>query len=492
MEINKQSQEKEIEATAVGSILKLLELGTNNVLWLFCDQFKETYAAIYGDGSEIMPLDSQNFQQWLFNYIYEQTGKSIADNNLRAVTKILKHNASPLTYSLSVRIARKDEAIFYDLGSNQIVLTNLNGWRLISTQTQILFRRFNHQKKQDLPIAGGYIDDLLKLINLAEKKDEILLKVYLVAAFIPDFPHPVLVVQGPQGSAKSTLCRLIKDLIDPSNLESTSFGDKNIKEFVQTASHHWLLVLDNLSSISNEFSDVISRVCTGGGLSKRMLYRNDDDFIYNFKHLIALNGITQVVYKPDLLDRSLIIQLERITEEARMTEDQLWKNYRNLKSGILGAIFDTVSGALREYSSVEIRQLPRMADFVKWGCAIAKALGYTQDEFLAAYAENTEIQTEAAVDANPIATAVVEFMRERIEDYYTDTPANFYKALSRIAQNLSLQDSPGWPKAANALTKKIPEFQPVLQSLGLKIIASRSKIRSITSFSGKFSRHWRQ
>jgi hypothetical protein len=346
---------------------------------------------------------------------------------------------------------------------------------------QILFKKFKHQKEQIFPIEGGNIKDLLGLVNLSEKKDEILLLVYLVAAFIPDFPHPVLVVQGPQGSAKSTLCRLLKDLIDPSNLETYSLqGGKEGKELVQTSSHHWLLVLDNLSSIPNEISDTIARICTGAGLAKRMLYTNDDDFIYKFKHLIVLNGITQVVYKPDLLDRSIIVQLERVSEQARMTEDKLWKKYETVKAGILGSIFDAVSGAMSEYDSIVLEKLPRMADFVQWGCAIAKALGYSQTEFLSAYAANTEIQTQAAIDANPIAAAIIDFMENYIGDFYTNTPTNFLQSLNMTASKLSLKESPGWPNAANKLTKRIPEFKPVLQSCGLDISVGRSKERFIT------------
>lgn len=480
---NLESEQQKKELTGVPLILKLLQLDKDCVfenapVFLFTDQFNEAYAAIESNGAQVMGLESKEFQTWLLNFVYELSGKA-NENSIKSALKILKYKASDFNFPLSVRVHKKDGIIYYDLKTDEFVEIDSEGWRLVETYHKLFFRRFNHQKKQDEPVEGGSLNDLLKLVNLSEKKDEILFKVYIVAAFIPEFPHPVLVVQGPQGSAKSTLCRLIKDLVDPSNLETHSLhGDKDIKQFVQTASHHWLLVLDNLSSLSNEVSDIISRICTGGGLSKRILYSNDDDFIYNFKHLIVLNGITQVVYKPDLLDRSIIVQLERIAEESRRTEDELWNSYHQLKPGILGAIFDTVARALKEYPNIEVKQLPRMADFVKWGCAIAKALGYTQEDFLKAYSENTKIQTNAAVDANPLVKVIADFMDGK--DYYENEPGILYKEITKLAEDLALKDSPGWPKAANTFSKQIPLVLPVLQTLGLKISTSKAKKRKIT------------
>ncbi len=476
MEIN-QNENQKPEDKGLSLILNKLELDTTNRILLFQDQFKESYAAIDGLGTKIYSLDSEEFQQWIFNFIYDISHKNVNDTHIKAAIKILKHKAADLNFPLAIRVAKDSGKIYYDLGSYECIEIKESGWEIVENQS-ILFRRFKHQRRQVEPALEGDLDSFLSLINVSNKKDEILLKVYLIAAMIPDFPHPVLVVQGPQGSAKSTLCRFVKDLIDPSEMETESLhGDKGIPDFIQAASHHWLLVLDNLSKLTDSISDVISRICTGGGLSKRKLWTNDDDYIYNFKHLVALNGITQVVNKPDLLDRSLIIQLERISENNRLTEDELWKKYQILKPAILGAIFTAVAKAMSQYDSIKIQRLPRMADFVKWGCAIAISIGYSQEEFLNAYQNNTNTQTEAAAEANALVTVIVEVMEGK--DSYEDTTGAVYKTLTEKAENLSLRDSYGWPKAANAFTRQIPILQPVLQALGLRIESWKSGKRKI-------------
>ena len=47
-----------------------------------------------------------------------------------------------------------------------------------------------------------------------------------------------------------------------------------------------------------------------------------------------------------------------------------------LTAQILGALFDAVSGALRELPSTKLSSLPRMADFALWVTASEKALGW--------------------------------------------------------------------------------------------------------------------
>ena len=53
---------------------------------------------------------------------------------------------------------------------------------------------------------------------------------------------------------------------------------------------------------------------TGVGAVKRKLYSDHEDVVFKLKRLIILNGIINVAERPDLLDRSLHIQLGRIDQ----------------------------------------------------------------------------------------------------------------------------------------------------------------------------------
>jgi hypothetical protein len=289
----------------------------------------------------------------------------------------------------------------------------------------------------------------------------------MVVALIPDIPHPILALYGDQGSAKSFLFRLLKKLIDPSLLETTSPPD-NLREFIQLASHHLVLFLDNLSSFPNWLSDAFSRLSTGESLSKRMLYSDDDDVLYALKRLGGVNGINLVATKPDILDRCLIFGLERIPEERRQSEQEIWAEFQETCPRILGAIFDAVAGAMREFPKVNPRYISRLADFCHWGCAAAQALGYGEEAFLNAYRENLNEQNESALESSPVATAVRHFMEDK--ETWEGSATKLMKLLNDIAPSTGVDTgSRLWPKDVRWLGRRLAEVRPNLDQDGIAV-----------------------
>ena len=59
--------------------------------------------------------------------------------------------------------------------------------------------------------------------------------------------------------------------------------------------------------------------------------------------------------------------------------------------------------------TIKLDELPRMADFTVWGCAIAEALGYKKEEFLDAYSSNIQAQNREALEGSPIGELIITF-----------------------------------------------------------------------------------
>ncbi len=448
--------------------LQIVEEIKKEKIIFFHTSYKEGYAAIKGDGREVLKLRSKSFKQFIAYHVYKNFGRFISSDTINNVIQLLEGKAifDGEQYDLHTRIANYGDAIWYDLGDGSAVHLDKSGWR-VSATPPILFKRFPHQLEQVAPVAGDDIIVLWNFINLHDEGEKLLFLVYTVACFIPDFPHPLLVFYGPQGAGKTTPLRLLKSLIDPSALKTLSAPD-GIREFVQLASHHYFFFLDNISSLPDWLSDALARACTGDGFTKRELFSDDDDVIYSFQRSVGLNGINLVVQKADLLDRSILIGLERISKDSRREEQEFWKEFDKLKPQILGAVFDVVVLALIEYPNISLESHPRMADFARWGCAIARALGYEDKDFLDAYNRNIVSQNEAAIEASPVGTTIVTLMED--QEVWEGTPTQLLTDLEKLAESLKVNvKARDWPKDPSWLTRRIQLIHSNLADQGIKV-----------------------
>lgn len=430
---------------------------------------------------ELHPVHSSRFKQWITRRYWEVTKKPSKSENVKQALDLIGSLAcfGGEKVQLSIRVAKHGDAFLYDLcddGWRAIKITG-SGWEMVETPP-VVFRRYKHQTAQVLPERGGNLTSLIDFVNITDKQQRLLLQVYLVSCFVPGIAHPVPILYGSQGSAKSTFLRVVRRIIDPSSIELLSFPTKP-EQIVQQLSHHWAPFYDNVTSIPDWLSDTLCRAVTGEGFSKRELYTNDEDFIYAFRCCIALNGINIAAQKADLLDRSILFGLERIPPEKRRDEQAFWSRFEQERPLILGAVFDTLSKAMTIYPTVKLERLSRMADFVLWGCAIAKALGYRQEDFLEAYEANNIRQNEEAINEDPVAAAIYALMQS--QDEWSGTATELLDRLDQVAvaERINLKQR-NWPKAAHILARKITVVQTNLAVAGITIVTgSKGKKRFV-------------
>ena len=283
-----------------------------------------------------------------------------------------------------------------------------------------LFSRYN-QISQSLPFADPLSDDeqdpledfLSKLTNIKDGETRLLVKVALISWFIPDIPHILLIVHGGKGSAKSMFLTLIKSLVDPAKPSLLTIHDDK-SEFIQQLAHNYLAAYDNLKYNPRWLSDETCKAITGIGHTKRALYTNDEDKIFEYKRCLMFNGINIAFSESDILDRSIPIELCEIKPEHRRTENEILGQFDRLKPRILKQILDILAKAITIKKGVNVKNLPRMADSAIWGEAISRAMGNKANEFLNAYYNNIKIQNAEVIDSNPVAFAIKKFVEHII------------------------------------------------------------------------------
>jgi hypothetical protein len=230
------------------------------------------------------------------------------------------------------------------------------------------------------------------------------------------------------------------------------------------AKNGWLISLDNLSHIKPWLSDALCRLATGGGFAVRQNYTDDEEIIIEAKRPILLNGIEELATRSDLLERTIVLILPTIPEAKRRTEAQFWREFEAARPLILGALLDAVSCALRNYEGVWLERLPRMADAAQWATAAESLLGLKPGAFMAAYTGNRASSNDLALEASPVAAAVLSFMD--VEEDWQGTSSELLNALNdRTSEDVQRQH--GWPKAANALSGALKRLAPNLRAAGV-------------------------
>lgn len=468
------SREKNVGLSGGGkptAATKLMCLVEESGALFFHSDVQDLYATMkVNNHTEIMSIGSRAFELWLIGLYYNAYEQPISSDAIKQVlgacsAKAMYDNPNPI--SLSVRVAECGGGFWYDLtnGDWQAVSITKDGWR-IENEPPILFNRFRHQSPQAIPKNGGNINKVLRYVNLKDNKT--LFLCWLVSCFVPNIPHPAIILHGEKGAAKSTASELLKNLIDPSSLETLTL-QSNQRTLAVNLLNHWFLPFDNVSFINDEVSDTLCRAITGGGIQQRKLNTNSEDVIFTFQRCIAINGIQNVAKRADLLDRSILIELLRIKDEKRKKLTAIMASFEADRAEILGGIFDTLSKAMTIYPTVKLCNLPRMADFAIWGYAIGEALGDGMGQvFLDEYAANRQIQNEEAIAGDPVATLIVEFMRDK--GYWSGKCSELYNKLLSIAFDHGISTSDKYyPKNAIVLAKKFSEIKSNLESIGLFI-----------------------
>jgi hypothetical protein len=94
---------------------------------------------------------------------------------------------------------------------------------------------------------------------------------------------------------------------------------------------------DNVSIIKDWLSDVLCRAAIGTGFSKRTLYSDDDDTLYEFICSIGISAIHLPGSKPDMLDRPIIAKFSFIRKDLRRKkEGGHTTNIQQVKTSTLG------------------------------------------------------------------------------------------------------------------------------------------------------------
>lgn len=444
----------------------LMSLAADAVLFHSADD--TAYADVEISGHrETWAVRSRGFRRWMQNQYFEETNSAPPSEALQAVINSIEARALKCgpEMPVHVRVGGHEDTIYIDLGDphwHAIEVDSL-GWRVVDTPP-IRFRRSAGVKPLPIPQPGGSIDQLRAFLNVQSDSDFVLIASWALAVLRDKGPYPVLVVTGEQGSSKSTFSEIVRSLLDPNTAPLRSLPREERDLYISATNSH-MMVFDNVSSLHYWLSDAFCRLSTGGALVLRQLHTDQDEILFEACRPIILNGIEDIVGRPDLADRAIFLSLAAIPEDKRRPAAELWADFNEQRPKLLGVLLDALSEGLRNVASTELPELPRMADFAVWAAACETAL-WPAGTFWAAYNENREQTVDTVIDADPVASTVKSLMLTR--GIWTGTASDLLAALSEKTGE-KVSRSKGWPDTPRALSGRLKRAMTFLRKTGIEI-----------------------
>ena len=181
----------------------------------------------------------------------------------------------------------------------------------------------------------------------------------------------------------------------------------------------------------------------------------------DIKALVAMNGVSLIAKESDLLDRSLILELDRISSKEIKGEEELWAAFEKDRAKILGCVFLILSEALFDQEETTVKEKIRLADFHIACIKVGRVLHMTEAEVSSLLWENQKNVNRQSIDEDIVACCLLELMSHEKE--YVNSVTGLLCDLSKIAYQNGIVSST-LPKTPNHLSKRLSKIKSNLQS----------------------------
>ena len=445
-----------------------------SVVELFHTDDDSCFAGIVVDSHhECWPLRSRGFKRWLTHRCYTMFRTVPNRSKLDEAIDLLEARArfDGAECPVHVRVAALDGKLYLDLCDPQwrAVEIDSDGWRVVDNPP-VQFIRAPGMLPLPEPTRGGRIAMLRRHLNVTDEQF-ILVCACLLAAMRSRGPYPVLVLNGEEGSGKSTVVRRLRALCDPSKVPIRTLPREE-RDLYIAASHGHVLSFDNVSTLPGWLSDAISRLATGGGFGTRRLYTDSEEVLIDVVRPVILNGIPRFVVRSDLADRCIQLRLSPMPAASRRTESELEAAFQRDRPKILGALLDAMASGLRLQAQVRIAERNRMADFEQWAEACIVAT-FGKGTFLRAYRGNRRALVQTVIDGDLVASAIITLLERDNATRFADT------AWSGMASQLDMElrsiipereaRSREYPATPRAMRGRLERLQAPLRKIGIVI-----------------------
>ena len=370
-------------------------------------------------------------RQALMQGYYSEHGSSPAPDALKQVCDSLEARAlfEGKQATVWLRTGTENGRIYLDLCDElgRVVVVSDSGWS-ITQDPPVYFQRTAKMLPLPLPEPGGSIQELRSFVNV-DDSSFILIVAWLLFSYFPLYPHPILLLEGIEGSAKSTIARILRSLID-SNSVTLRKAPRDGEDIAVAAANNWIVAFDNVSQSIEKLTDEFCGLATGSGHARRAHYSNDEESSFSYLRPALFTALPGLLGPPDFVSRTLRAVVPVITDEKRLLESEIGedKAWEQARPRILGAFLDAVSCALANHGRKRLGKLPRLADFAQTVHNAEERLPWEPGAFIHSFYESRLGQVETVLESDPLAVAIRNLLSQ--DSSYEDGATDFIKHLA--------------------------------------------------------------
>jgi hypothetical protein len=370
--------------------------------------------------------------------------------------------------------------IVIDMGdpAGRVIGVSSRGWKVIDRPDERfpLFRRTENVAELPEPERGGNLDELRALLNVTDNTWP-LIKGWLIAVAFGWVPRPWLYNTGPQGSAKSDAALLALSVLDPRETLDAAPRKNDRGDPAALANNSYLIGFDNLTTIPAEFSDWLCSVVTGARDSRRILNTTSSMQSMSFMRSGAMTGIAIRSIRPDLLERLVTVEFERLPTGGKKRHEAIMRSFHAAHARILGGLLDCIVGVLQHLDDVpENLDVPRMVDYASILAAHDMATG---EHTFEAYRDVVLGSLDESGTDDAIGQVVLDYVRD--EGEVRMAPEAMYQALTKHRASMAdVGEEDYWPKNARGLTVALKELVASLERLVTIRVGKANGVRFVS------------
>lgn len=317
-----------------------------------------------------------------------------------------------------------------------------------------------------------------------------LLLVVLAWSLASERDHWMVLLYGPEGAGKSTLARMIRDLVDPSDPPLATMPDKDaVRNLMTAGAHSHVLAIDNASGLDRATADMLCHRLDGGAGQFRAHYTDSDVATVPSVGPGLMTAITALLEFADLASRILALDMRGIEEAhvAQLAQPDMQAKLDALRPVLFGCLLDiAVAGRAGAGKFEPIPGDFRGAQFGKFAQACAHVVGESPAAMAAMITDLNNETRKLVTLAAPVAAALIDMVtalrRDRERDagmlggsggpVWTGTATELLAELGK-ANPMARSDN-AFPKNGARVQDELKRLKLVLAAHGVRVVERRT------------------